>query len=129
MSEISIAQNFLMSSEYQSTHPTNASLLAGFYADVLGQTPSLSNQLLQLQNVGTMSRQNLVNTLFTNPAIYQQIVDYSYMAILQRHATTAEVQYWTPLLQNNSISPGTMMVKLMASNDFMTLILKVANLA
>jgi uncharacterized repeat protein (TIGR01451 family) len=129
VSETTIAQNFLMSSEYQSTHPTNASLLAGFYADVLGQTPSLSNQLLQLQSVSTMSRQNLVSSLFTNPAIYQQIVDYSYQAILQRHATTAEIQYWTPLLQNNSMSPGKLDVWLMGSSEYMNLILKVANLA
>jgi hypothetical protein len=48
---------------------------------------------------------------------------------LQRHATSTEIQYWTTQLQSNAISPGGLMVNLMGSNDFMTLIMHVAGLA
>ncbi len=128
VSEIDIAQNFLTSAEYQATHPTAGSLLAGFYADVLGRVPDLSSQLVELQSLATNDRLTIVQNLLTKPEVYQQIVDYSFRGILRRPATSWELQYWTSQLQSRAITPGVLMQKLWSSSEFFGLVLVVANL-
>lgn len=128
MSEMQIMLNFVTSAEYQAAHPTAAALAMGIARDVQGRVPDLSSQLLLLQGM-TTDRVALAQAILNQPATYQRVVSESFLSVLRRAPQTSELNFYTSELQSGRLSPGDLMRKLIASDEFFNYAASAATLA
>ncbi len=121
MSETQLALNFMLSAEYQHSHPTPEALVAGFYQDLQGIVPDLSTLLLNVQALGSSNMSSFASSMLNSQATLSYLVDGCYRSVLRRAATTAEIQYWVAQLQGRLITPGGLVQTLLASDLFVHL--------
>ncbi len=126
VSENQLALTFLLSAEYQQSHPTPEALIAGFYQDLQGTVPDLSTLLLNVQTMGTTSASSVASSILNSPATLSYLVDSCYRSVLRRAATPAEIQYWVSQMQNQLVTPGGLVQYLIASDMFVNLTVAIA---
>jgi hypothetical protein len=117
-----LAINLLNSAEYQLAHPTNVSLVAGLYQDVLGHPASpdaLATWVGILQS--GVSRPAVVQAIVTSAEADQRLVDSYYQTILRRPADFTGEQIWVGTLLNGQTTPSTLAVTFLISDEFVNL--------
>ena len=126
VSELDVAANFLNSNEYLNAHPGSGGIVSGAYQDILGRLPDTTTQLLEVQALNNQPLNSWVQNLVRSTEALNQVVDEGYRQILRRPATAGEMQFWGAQLKAGIITPGVLMQKLLASEEFFQLALKVA---
>jgi hypothetical protein len=119
LSEGQVEQGFLMSPEYQVTHASDSTLIAGLYGDVLGRQPSSADSVaweLAIQN-GT-ARAQILQAILTSDESYLHSLDAFYEGFLHRLPDVAGQQTWLTLLRAGRICPEQAGEALLGSNEF-----------
>jgi hypothetical protein len=119
--ELQVEQIFLNSSEYRILHNTNTAYVDALYNDVLGRTPTSSeetfweNQLAQGGSMGVVS--GIVNSLES----YRDIVADDYTTYMDRSPDTAGQDYWATALQNNGGNTEQVALAFLSSDEYFAL--------
>ncbi len=104
--EAGVAQDLLLSPEYQNAHASDAAYVSGLYNDVLGRAPDTAGEaswLQQLQN-GT-SRAAVAQAFLTSPEADTDLVTPFYTTYLDQTPGAAQVQAWVGALESDQLSP------------------------
>lgn len=111
----------LTSAEYLSTHSSPESFILGFYEDVLRQIPDSLTRFNLVQSMGTLGVADIATNLLNTTAAQNQVVIGSFIAVLRRMPTAAEIQHWSALLQSGQTTEHGLMQALLGSGEFMKL--------
>lgn len=111
----------LTSAEYLAAHATPETFMLGFYEDVLRQIPDSLTRLSLVQSMGTLGVADIATSLLNTTAAQNQVVIGSFISVLRRMPTAAEIQQWTAKLQSGQASEHSLMQSLLSSGEFMKL--------
>ncbi|MBM4069789.1 MAG: choice-of-anchor E domain-containing protein [Planctomycetes bacterium] len=111
----------LTSAEYLAAHSTPETFILGFYEDVLRQIPDSLTRLTLVQSLGTLGVADIATNLLNTSAAQSQAVIGSFIAVLRRMPSAAEIQQWTDKLQAGQVSEHSLMQTLLSSAEFMKL--------
>jgi RHS repeat-associated protein len=119
ITELQVQEAFLASPEYQNAHPSNARLIDGLYADVLGRTETSGEQSGWLQFFERVGTPGQVAHLFLNsPENVRRVVDGYYSNLLHRPADSAGESGWWNALLNGGQSFGSVAESFLACDEF-----------
>jgi hypothetical protein len=117
--ELQVAQAFILSPEYQSSHASNVSYVTGLYADVLGRgaTSGEITGWTQMLLSGT-SRAALAISFLTSAESYKDVLNAAYTNILHRAPDAAGEQMWLAEMTTGQITPQDASIMFLASDEF-----------
>jgi uncharacterized repeat protein (TIGR01451 family) len=118
LSENNFALNLVNSAEYQSSHPSAATMVAGLYQDILNQTPDNSTQLQAATALANQAVTSFAQSLMNSPAALSIDVNDAYYTLLRRAPTAAETQNWVNQLQSGQITFDQLETNLLTSPEF-----------
>jgi hypothetical protein len=119
--EATVERGILSSAEYQSSHPDNASFVAGLYQDILGRPADAAGLNSWLTALGSgASRAFVIEGLLTSSEDYRRLVEQYYGDFLHRSADASGEQFWLALLQQGRLTPAEVAIGFLDSGEFFT---------
>jgi hypothetical protein len=117
--EASVISGFLTSGEYLAAHASNASFVKGLYTDLLGRTPSATEELGWEQALQSGTTRGAMAGAFVNsPEEDLRVVDLLYQDLLLRSPSMQEEQTALGALQSGQVSRETLAEALLASTEY-----------
>ncbi|HWY87818.1 MAG TPA: hypothetical protein VNX28_13895, partial [Gemmataceae bacterium] len=117
-SEINFSLSLVNSAEYQASHPTANTMVAGLYVNILNRTPDAATQLQAVSALANQTVNSFALSLINSTEGLSTIVNDAWLAILRRPATATEIQSWVAQLQSNQVSFDQMQIDLLTSVEF-----------
>jgi hypothetical protein len=117
--ELQVAENFILSPEYQSSHATNVSYVIGLYNDVLGRSAASAEISYWSQALlSSATRAQLAGAFLTSSESYTEILNQAYLNILHRSPDAVGEQAWLAQLQSGKATPQDVSMAFLASGEF-----------
>jgi hypothetical protein len=111
-------QNLYTSNDFQQQHSTTTDLATALSEHILNTTPGTAGTQALLQSMANDPLSKVVHDLLTSDASLANLIDTTYVQTLRRHATTSEVQTWTPQLKSGAMTLDSLAQRLLASQEF-----------
>ena len=119
--ELQVEQIFLNSPEYQTLHPTANIFVETLYSQVLGRSPTTTEESSAVSEINQGGSQRVVADLVNSLESYKDIVSNDYTTFLNRVADTSGQNFWATTLQNNGGNTEQVAVAFASSNEYFAL--------
>jgi uncharacterized repeat protein (TIGR01451 family) len=121
VSESDVVHAFLASPDYQGSHASDASFIAGLYADVLGRNVDAGGLASWEAVIQSSGRDAVIAGVLHSDELYRSVIDQNYMNILHRAPGAAEEQSWLVSLHSGAVTAGTISQAFLASSEYLAM--------
>jgi Domain of unknown function (DUF4214) len=117
--ELQVAEQFILSPEYQANHAGNSSFVFGLYGDVLGRVPSGAEITFWTQALAAgATRAALAVDFLTSSEAYVDLLNDAYSNILHRAPDASGEQAWLAQLATGQVAPQDVSIIFLSSDEF-----------
>ena len=119
--ELQVEQFFLNSSEYRVLHSSAANFVESLYSEVLGRSPTTSEESTAVSEFNQEGSQRLVADLVNSLESYKDIVSNDYTTFMNRPADPGGQVFWANTLRNNGGNTEQVALAFLSADEYFAL--------
>lgn len=119
--ELQVEAGILTSAEYRNLHNTDTAYVDALYTDVLGRSPSASDEAFWTSRLAQNGAAGVVSGIVNATENYRRIVDNNFTSYLGRSADTSGESFWTAALESSNGNVEKVAEAMLSSDEYFAL--------